>query len=107
MDLMLVWSIVGAVLQRQEHGDEYTGSNLKQILFYYALFLAIDWLSAAFAFMLEKREQWSLLWWLFLQRFCYRQLMYYVMIKAGVVAVRGAVVGWGKLERKATVGARS
>jgi hypothetical protein len=52
-----------------------------------------------------RREQWSLLWWLFLQRFCYRQVMYYVMIKSVVVAVRGAAVGWGKLERKATVGA--
>lgn len=31
--------------------------------------------------------------------------MYYVMIKSVVVAVRGAAVGWGKLERKATVGA--
>jgi hypothetical protein len=98
--------LVSAVLQRWQHGEEYAGSNLKQILFYYALFLAVDWLSAAFAFALEKREQWKLLWWLFLQRFCYRQVMYYVMIKSVVVAVRGAAVGWGKLERKATVGVR-
>ncbi|MBV8855445.1 MAG: glycosyltransferase [Acidobacteria bacterium] len=107
MDLMLAWSLARAVLQRWQHGEEYAGSNLKQILFYYALFLAVDWLSAAFAFALEKREQWKLLWWLFLQRFCYRQVMYYVMIKSVVVAARGAAVGWGKLERKATVGARS
>ena len=69
---------------------------------YYALFLAIDWISAWFAFLLERRERWSLLWWLFLQRFCYRQVMYYVMIKSVAMAIRGPVVGWGKLERKAT-----
>jgi peptidoglycan-N-acetylglucosamine deacetylase len=40
---------------------------------------------------------------LFLQRFCYRQVMYYVMIKSVAMAIRGPVVGWGKLERKATV----
>jgi hypothetical protein len=76
-------------------------------MFYYALFLAVDWLAAAFAFILEKRERWSLLWWLLLQRFCYRQIMYYVMVKSVAVAIRGAVVGWGKLERKATVQAEN
>ena len=48
----------------------------------------------------------ALLWWLFLQRFCYRQVMYYVMAKSVRTAIRGAVVGWGKLERKATVEAQ-
>jgi cellulose synthase/poly-beta-1,6-N-acetylglucosamine synthase-like glycosyltransferase/peptidoglycan/xylan/chitin deacetylase (PgdA/CDA1 family) len=107
MDLMLAWSLVNAVLQRWQHGEEYAGSNLGQILFYYALFLAVDWLSAAFAFALERREQWSLLWLLFLQHFCYRQVMYYVMVKSVLTAMRGAAVGWGKLERKATVAARA
>jgi hypothetical protein len=36
------------------------------------------------------------------QRFGYRQLMYYVVVKAVVTAVRGPRVGWGKLERRAT-----
>jgi len=30
-------------------------------------------------------------------------VMYYVMFKSVAMALRGAVVGWGKLERKATV----
>jgi len=85
----------------------YSMTNLSQILFYYALFLTIDWLAACFAFVLERKERWRLLWWIFLQRFCYRQVMYYVMIKSVATAVRGAVVGWGKLERKATVEAQS
>ena len=106
MDLMLVYVLVAAALDRLEHPSGYSSANLQQVLFYYALFLAIDWLSACFAFLLERKERWSLLWWLFLQRFCYRQVMYYVMIKSVAMAIRGPVVGWGKLERKATAEAR-
>lgn len=103
MDLMLAWALVSAALERYQHPHEYSTANLRQIVFYYALFLAVDWLAAAYAFMLERRERWSLLWWLFLQRFGYRQVMYYVMVKSVFTAARGALVGWGKLERKATV----
>ncbi len=103
MDLMFVWTFISAAIERWEHPEEYAVANLKYALFYYALFLAVDFLAAAYAFLLEKREQWSLLWWLFLQRFCYRQVMYYVMARSVLTAIKGVVVGWGKLERKATV----
>jgi hypothetical protein len=33
--------------------------------------------------------------------------MYYVMVKSVMTALRGALVGWGKLERKATVVAQT
>jgi hypothetical protein len=103
MDLLLCYTLISAGLDwlQQPKGNSFT--NLRQVLFYYALFLAIDWIAACFAFVLEKKEQWRLLWWLFLQRFCYRQVMYYVMLKSVAVATRGATVGWGKLDRKATV----
>ena len=103
MDLMLLYTLLVAGLDRLQQPKEYSSTALRQVLFYYALFLAIDWVAASFAFLLEKREHWRLLWWLFLQRFCYRQVMYYVMIKSVAVAARGTTVGWGKLERKATV----
>src|SRR5262249_45990446 len=67
MDLTLLWTLVSAALERLEHPAEYAVTNLGQVLFYYALFLAADSLAAAFAFLLEKREPWSLLWWLFLR----------------------------------------
>ena len=106
MDLMLIYTLVSNGLDRLQQPTGYSSTNLQQVLFYYALFLAIDWISACFAFALERKERWRLLWWLFLQRFCYRQVMYYVMIKSVAMAVRGPVVGWGKLERKATAEAR-
>jgi cellulose synthase/poly-beta-1,6-N-acetylglucosamine synthase-like glycosyltransferase/peptidoglycan/xylan/chitin deacetylase (PgdA/CDA1 family) len=106
MDLMLVYTLLVAGVDRWQQPKGYSSTALRQVLFYYALFLAIDWVSAGFAFLLEKKEHWRLLWWLFLQRFCYRQVMYYVMIKSVAVAARGTTVGWGKLDRKATVEAQ-
>jgi peptidoglycan-N-acetylglucosamine deacetylase len=106
MDLMLVYTIFANALDWLQQPSGYRFTNLQQVLFYYALFLAVDWSAACFAFALERREQWRLLWWLFLQRFCYRQVMYYVMLKSVATAIRGAVVGWGKMERKATVEAQ-
>jgi hypothetical protein len=74
-----------------------------RVAFYYALFLAVDFLAAALAFVLEPKENKWLLVWLVWQRFFYRQLMYYVAIKATFASLSGALVGWNKLERKATV----
>jgi hypothetical protein len=109
MDLMFIWSLIGALIGYLEHQQEYasTPTNLNQVLFYYALFLAVDWFGAFAAFLMEKGEQKKLLGWLVIQRFGYRQVMYWVMVKSVFTAIRGAVVGWGKLERKATVTAQA
>src|SRR6266536_5592418 len=106
MDLMLFYTLASASFYAWRQPEGYWLTNLQQVLFYYALFLAVDWVAAGFAFVLERTENWRLLWWLFLQRFCYRQVMYYVMVKSVATAIRGALVGWGKLERKATVEAQ-
>lgn len=105
MDLMFLWTLAGALVGYLEHQQEYahTPTNLGEVMFYYALFLAVDWLGAFAAFMMEKGEQKKLLGWILIQRFGYRQVMYWVMVKSVLTAIRGAVVGWGKLERKATV----
>lgn len=105
MDLVFAWTLISATIAAFEHQQEYahTPVNLDQVVFYYALFLAIDWFGAFAAFLMEKREDKKLLFWLLLQRFGYRQVMYWVMVKSVFTALRGAVVGWGKLERKATV----
>jgi hypothetical protein len=52
---------------------------------------------------LERKAPWADLIWLPIQRFGYRQLMYYVVVKAVITAVNGPEVAWGKLERQATV----
>ncbi|MBO0721440.1 MAG: glycosyltransferase, partial [Blastocatellia bacterium] len=103
IDLMLLWAFVSAALAQLGYTDEYPMAGLKQLVFYYLLFLGVELLMAMLAFALERREQWRLLWWLCLQRFCHRQVIYYVMIKSVLAALSGALVGWRKLERKASV----
>jgi hypothetical protein len=65
--------------------------------------MTIDLLAGVVAFALERREQWRLLWLMLPQRIGYRQLSYWVVIKALVQALRGPRVGWGKLERTGRV----
>ncbi len=103
MDLLLVGSLASAALNSWHHPEEYSADNLWRVLFYYALFVTVDYLAAVLAFVLERKESWGLLIWLFWQRFFYRQLMYYVAIKSTITSLKGALVGWGNLERKATV----
>lgn len=103
MDLVMLITLVVGAADWWQHPAEFSGDTLRTVAFYYALFLAVDLLAALVAFVLERRENARLLVLLVWQRFFYRQLMYYVAIRALVASVRGGEVGWGKLERKATV----
>jgi peptidoglycan-N-acetylglucosamine deacetylase len=102
-DLLLVWQLVGQWIAFKQHGSEFTDSDLKLIGIYYAVFIVVDLLAAVVGFVMERREDWRLLLWLPLQRFGYRQLMYYVVLRSISTALRGVLVGWGKLERHGTV----
>jgi peptidoglycan-N-acetylglucosamine deacetylase len=103
VDLALVIQVTRTLIDYWQHGEQFNSGNLSITLTYYAAFMAVDLSAASIAFFLEKGEDRSLLWWLMLQRFGYRQIMYYVVAKSVLRALQGRVVGWGKLERKATV----
>ena len=98
-DLLFVWSLFSVLLVKVQHGEEYALVNLESILTLYALFLLVDWLAALIAYLMEPREDKTLTWVIFLQRFTYRQVMYWVVLRSLLAALRGHVVGWGKLER--------
>ncbi len=103
VDLQVLFAVALAAWRRTQHPDDAVSGGLGPTLLYWALFTGLDVLVVLTAFLLERREDWSLLRSVLLQRFLYRQLMYYVAIKSVLTAIRGTVVGWGKLERKATV----
>ncbi len=64
----------------------------------YLAFLAMDICGSLLAFTLDHKPlRWLPL--LLVQRFSYRQIMYYVCFKALIAAVRGARHGWRKLDR--------
>jgi len=105
VDLTLIWRLAMSSYDFLQHPDQFDSDTLQKVLLYYLAFLVVDLASAAIALAMEKNEKWSLVPWLVLQRFGYRQLMYYIVVKAVLAAAVGPLVGWGKLERKATVGA--
>jgi cellulose synthase/poly-beta-1,6-N-acetylglucosamine synthase-like glycosyltransferase len=76
--------------------------NWRIVLIFYLGFFVLEFLTGLMAYWLEGEKPWDLAL-LFFQRIYYRELMYYVVAKSLIYAVRGRVVGWGKLERRATV----
>jgi cellulose synthase/poly-beta-1,6-N-acetylglucosamine synthase-like glycosyltransferase/peptidoglycan/xylan/chitin deacetylase (PgdA/CDA1 family)/spore germination protein YaaH len=102
-DLMFVFSLFSVWMTFKTHGETYALTDLEHVLMFYGVFLITDWMGAMIAFLMEPDEEKGLSWLIMLQRFAYRQIMYSVVLKSFVAAVRGRVVGWGLLERKATV----
>lgn len=105
--LYAVWNFVySAVVRVAFHQDwqplPQVTAALLLTLSYYAVFFAVD-LGAAFVAFRLDRERLRDLRWLFLQRFVYRQTLYYVLWKSLASALKGRRRGWGKLRRMGTV----
>jgi hypothetical protein len=82
--------------------NRYNPENLQKIGWYYLLFLLVDVLISVLAFSFEKEKPGKLIW-LIPQRFAYRQLMYYILFKSLVRAIKGENQGWGVLKRTGNI----
>ncbi|MHB8528461.1 MAG: glycosyltransferase [Caulobacteraceae bacterium] len=102
VDLAIVSSLAWAVYGRAYHPVEWSPDDFIRSIFYWAAFIFLDLSAGALGMALERKAPWRDLVWLPIQRFGYRQLMYFVVVKSVVTAIRGYRVGWGKLERRAT-----
>ncbi len=103
IDLALVISMALTAKAVLQHGWGAQAGDLRKMAIYWAAFTLIDLISGWIAYRLDKRER-TFPWLLLLsQRFVYRQLMYWVVVRAVSAALRGPLVGWGKLERTGTV----
>ena len=80
----------------------FTGNAL-QIFFYYLIFLVIDASVSIMAYIFEGERLWVLLW-VIPQRFFYRWIMYYVLFKSYLKAIKGELQTWGVLKRTGHVG---
>jgi peptidoglycan-N-acetylglucosamine deacetylase len=105
LDLTLLVQIIKTGLDYLQHRGQFDPSNLYLTTVYFLAFMALDTAAVAIALAMEKDEEWSLLPLLALQRFGYRQILYYVAVKSIFSAAAGTRVGWGKLERKGSVSA--
>ncbi len=112
VDLLLLYTailfLIAWISKSDFTGDWRPAADVQQTLisvaFLYGLFFTVELIAGFVAFRMD-RERTRSLWWMFLQRFVYRQIMYAVVIKSVAAAFRGMRQGWGKLERKATVDA--
>ncbi|MBV8594404.1 MAG: glycosyltransferase, partial [Caulobacteraceae bacterium] len=102
VDLAIVSSLGWAIYARAYHPVEWSPDDSLRSIFYWATFIFLDLSAGALGMALERKAPWRDLVWLPVQRFGYRQLMYWVVVKSVVTAIRGYRVGWGKLERRAT-----
>jgi hypothetical protein len=101
IDLLFLGSLVlyGASLIHFTHLPQiYTSADVQRSLVFFIGFMLIDFLTCIVAFTLERHEDWSLLWPLLLQRFYYRQMMYFVLFRSVMGAVQGRSVGWRGVE---------
>ena len=99
IDLALIVNVITTVTAIREHGLTYVQGDPARMAMFWLLFAAIDLTAGLIAFALERGETWGLMRWLVPMRFVYRQLMYYVVIKAIVQALRGPRVGWASIAR--------
>ena len=76
----------------------WTSDDVVRSLIFFAAFMLIDLFTCVVAFALERGEDWSLLIPLLIQRFYYRQMMYFVLFQSLKEAVQGRPVGWRGVE---------
>jgi len=103
MELAFLVSLIQCAFQFFAHSNEFSLSAFSTVAFYYGLFLLVDALSGLPAFLFEPSERKGLFLYFLTQRFGYRQLGYFVILKSIRSALEGVRVGWNKVERKATV----
>jgi cellulose synthase/poly-beta-1,6-N-acetylglucosamine synthase-like glycosyltransferase/peptidoglycan/xylan/chitin deacetylase (PgdA/CDA1 family)/spore germination protein YaaH len=108
IDIMFLFGMLEYAAARYFHPESTDASSFERLAFYFAIFLAIDFIASALAFLLERRvegtgEDAQLLLHLWLQRFSYRQLFSAVLAKTVKRAIDGKPFAWDKLERTAAV----
>jgi peptidoglycan-N-acetylglucosamine deacetylase len=108
IDIMFLFGILEYLASRYFHPESTDPTSIERLAFYFVIFLAIDFIASALAFLLERRvegtgEDAQLLLHLWLQRFSYRQLFSAVLAKTVKRAIDGKPFAWDKLERTAAV----
>jgi len=103
VDLGVIWSVISGLIAHQAHPTQWDQERVVLPVLYWAIFVLVDLSACALGLAMERRAPWRDILWVPLQRFGYRQLMYYVVAKAVLAALGGSRVSWGALERRATV----
>jgi cellulose synthase/poly-beta-1,6-N-acetylglucosamine synthase-like glycosyltransferase/peptidoglycan/xylan/chitin deacetylase (PgdA/CDA1 family)/spore germination protein YaaH len=75
-----------------------------QYIFFYLLYFFVDCIIASLAYHYDNQKfDLKKALYLFVQRFIYRQLLFYVLFKAYMRALKGELVSWGVIKRTGNV----
>jgi peptidoglycan-N-acetylglucosamine deacetylase len=99
IDLALLLSLMMTLGKIHQHGWAQTQTDVVKMAVFWLVFVAVDLACGWVAYRLDDRERRFPAFLLIAQRFVYRQLMYWVVIRAVAAALAGRWVGWGKIER--------
>jgi cellulose synthase/poly-beta-1,6-N-acetylglucosamine synthase-like glycosyltransferase len=100
VDAVLISSIFSSVFMREFHAAGQAA------FLYFALFMVLDLFLATLACWMEG-EPLRRAWYSLPMRIIYRPLLAWVIWRSIFRALKGALVGWGKLERTASVPSRA
>ena len=106
IDLMFVAGVIHYFIDKYYHPETTNPADLVKLLTFFVAFLAIDFAASTLAFLLERKHPASkgdawLLVHIWLQRFTYRQLFSWVLLRTVKRAIDGKSFSWDKLERTA------
>ena len=112
IDLAFVAGILRYIIDKHFHPDTTSTADLYKLLTFFGAFLLIDFAASALAFLLERKHPASkgdawLLVHIWVQRFTYRQLFSWVLVRTVKRAIDGKPFSWDKLERTAKMSART
>lgn len=110
IDLQVIYSLAGAAFaflttsagSVELETRSLAVENVSRIAFLYAVFFVVEFAAAFVAFRMQGQRT-RTLWWLFFQRFAYRQIMYGVIYRSIARALAGSRQSWGKLTRSGNV----
>ena len=108
-DASLLLNLLGIVIEKCTIRSDAAGLaptpfwEKYQMLFMYLSFMSIDLVCGAVALRFERENLWQL-WRLFPQRIVYRVLMYSILYKSYIKALKGELQGWGVLKRTGSMG---
>ncbi len=105
IDVALVASIGGTAWRIADGGWAAAGDDALTMAAFWGAFTALELGCGYIAYRFDPREERFPLVGMLVQRFAYRQILYFVVLRAVFRAVKGRRVGWGKLERSGSVGA--
>jgi hypothetical protein len=100
MDALLISAFISDAWDYTHHGGNLLSDGTIEILAYWGVFQALELAFAAVALWLHhERGYWSLLPLTVIQRFYYRQLIFWISLRTLFAVLCGQFTGWGRAKR--------